>query len=164
MRRTRIIIVFCILMATFALPGIVGAADKGSIVFCKNFNDKWEPQGAGSSFEGSLVSWIAKSDESYGVQQLFLSIYEKKGSEEALFKREPIEVRPAWNTTGMRNMALPGKGDFLLSLEKQDGTILSEGKVTILSASQGDTAKNVKTETLGANLADLFNKYLPKTK
>lgn len=162
MRKLRDAVLACGLLAFLLLPSVALGAEKGSIVFCAGFSDSWEPRGVAASFDTPLVSWIAKSGEAYGAQQLSLGIYKIEGAEERLLERRTIEVRPAWNTTGMRNMVLPGKGVFLLALEKKDGTMLCDGKITITGERAASAKAAPKTETLGANLSDLFNKYKPK--
>ena len=77
-----------------------------------------------------------------------------------LLERKPMDVRPAWDTTGVRNMALPEEGTYILALDKPDGTPISSGMFTIKAMSISGSP--LPEETLGTTLAKIFNKYLPK--
>ncbi|MDR2054410.1 MAG: hypothetical protein LBQ10_00840 [Desulfovibrio sp.] len=151
-----VLLFLCIL----GLSATAAYAEAVQIVFCKNFSDSWEPQGQTETFDSNVITWIAKSQEPFGVQQLSLSLYKRQGEQEQLLKRENLDVRPTWNTFGLRNMVLPGEGTYLLSLAKGDGKVIGEG-VVVVTAVQKDTA-SVKTEARGTTLAELFEKYAPK--
>lgn len=162
MSHLRVAVLACFILAGMLIPGLSFGAEKSTMEFCTNFNDSWKAEGASSTFNTNIISWLATSSEPFGAQQLSLGIYKLQGSEEKLVERKSIEVRPTWNTVGMRNMKLPSEGEFSFSLEKADGKVLSEGKVKITKMQDASAKTPPKTETLGASLSDLFNKYKPK--
>jgi hypothetical protein len=151
-----LLLCLCIL----GLTATVVHAEAVKIVFCKSFSDTWKPQGPTETFDNNVIAWIVKAQEPFGVQQLSLSLYKRQGEQEQLLKRENLDVRPAWNTFGLRNMVLPAEGTFVLSLAKNDGKVIGEGMV-VVTAIQKDTA-SVETEARGTTLAELFEKYAPK--
>lgn len=162
MKHLRVAVLACFVLAGMLIPGLSFGAEKSTMEFCSNFNDSWKAEGASTTFNTNIISWLAAASEAFGAQQVTLSIYKRQGSEEKLVERKSIDVRPTWNTVGMRNMKLPSEGEYSLSLEKADGKVLSEGKVKITKMQDPSAKAAPKTETLGATLSDLFNKYKPK--
>lgn len=58
-----------------------------------------------------------------------------------------MDVRPVWDTTGVRNMTLPEEGTYILALDKPDGTPISSGMFTIKAMSISGSP--LPEETLG---------------
>lgn len=150
----------CFLAFAFSFPQDGDCAEQNHIVFCQTFNEKWEPIGPSEVFQTNVVSWIAQGEESFGTPRLVVSLYKKVGAEERLVERKSMEVRPAWNTAGVRNMALPEEGTYILTLDKPDGTPINNGMFTVKAMSTSAAA--LPEESLGTTLAQIFNKYLPK--
>lgn len=132
---------------------------KAEFLFCESFTNNWQPINAGNTFSSPTISWIASAAKQYATQKLTVSIYKHVGKEEQLIKRGTIDVNPEWDTTGVRNMTLPGEGEYTVSLTTTDGVAVSKGRVKITGTTSPATDKQ---EVLGANLAKLFNQYAPK--
>jgi hypothetical protein len=163
MKKSFFLSLWLVLSAIVCSGGALGAdADKnvGSMVFCGAFSDAWEPQGAASVFDSNVVSWMTRLEKPFGIQKVVLSVYTRVGFEERVVLRQTLDVRPTWNVYGMRNLVLPGKGEYVVALEGTDGSVFCEGKVAVGEAKKD--AGEVKTETLGAALAKLFEQYAPK--
>ena len=154
------ILVFLYVLTFALLPPPQGnSAEQSHILFCRTFNDKWEAIETSEIFETNVVSWISQGEDSFGTPRIIVSLYRKIGAEERLLERRSMDVRPAWNTTGVRNMTLPKEGTYILSLDKPDGTPISQGMFTIKAMAASPSP--LPEETLGTTLAKIFNKYLP---
>ncbi|MDR1685182.1 MAG: hypothetical protein LBR82_01865 [Desulfovibrio sp.] len=152
-----IISMFAFAVQCFASEGKQTSVE---IVFCKTLNDNLEPSEIVSVFDSNIISWRMQREKPFGMHQVILSIYQRQGSQEKVVERQTLEIRPSWNIYGIRNMKLPAEGEYILSVEGKDGAVLGEGKVTVGKLKKD--ASEVKTETLGATLGKLFEKYAPK--
>ena len=160
MLKKSIVTCWCFMFFVLSLSQQGNCAEQNHILFCRTFNDKWEPIDPSETFETNVVSWIAQGEKSFETPRIIVSLYKKIGAEERLLERKPMDVRPAWDTTGVRNMALPEEGTYILALDKPDGTPISSGMFTIKAMSISGSP--LPEETLGTTLAKIFNKYLPK--
>lgn len=132
---------------------------KAEFLFCESFTSNWQPINAGSVFSSPTISWIASASKQYATQKLTVSIYKHVGDEEQLIKRGAIDVNPEWDTTGVRNMTLPGEGEYTVALTTVDGVAISKGRVKITGTTRPATEKQ---EVLGVNLGKLYNQYAPQ--
>lgn len=144
-------------LAILLTAGSCLAADAG-IRFCEGIDEQWNPIGEGGRFAAPQVSWILTSEKPFGVPALMVSVYRKKGSEETVAFRKTLDINPEWNMAGMRNMALPGAGDYSLAVTLPDGRAVASAPV---SAGDGK-APEKKEETVGALLKQLYERYAPK--
>ena len=142
------------------LPSICLAAENGSITFCENFDDQWNPIKPGTEFQGITISWIATAEKQYGIPEITLTVYKHDGKKETLINRKNIEVNPEWDTTGIRFMTFPSEGEYTITLTTPKGEILNKGRIVLLDGKSSGTPP--KEETLGARLEALFKKYSPK--
>ena len=160
MFRKSVITCLCFMFFVLSLPQQGYCAEQNYILFCRTLNDKWEPIDPSETFETNVVSWIAQGEKSFETPRIIISRYKKVGAEERLLERKSMDVRPVWDTTGVRNMTLPEEGTYILALDKPDGTPISSGMFTIKAMSISGSP--LPEETLGTTLAKIFNKYLPK--
>lgn len=150
-----------ILAALWAVPGAIAhAVQPGAIEFCETFDDQFTPVKPGTEFTGPTISWIARAATPYGKPSIIVSIYRREGSQETLIERKTIDVNPAWDTSGVRNMPVPAEGDYVIALTTMDGAPLSSGTVRISSMRQNAPVQ--PEETLGARLEAMYNKYATK--
>jgi hypothetical protein len=133
---------------------------KTKVIFCKDLDENLKPKDEQATFDTNIISWRIEQEDAFGVPQLTVSLYNKDGVKETFIKREKFDVRPTWNQFGVKNMTLPGKGEYILSVEGKEGVVLGDGSVTVGEAKKD--APEVKQETLGATLGKLFDKYAPK--
>lgn len=138
--------------AAYAAPGVVQ--------FCKDLTDKFEPIAPGGEFTGSSVSWLASSPEPFGKPSIVISIYRDSNGSQSLLLRRDLDVNPAWDNVGLRNMPIEEPGRYTITLSQADGTEIATGSVTILASKNDEPAK--PEEIVGGTLKELFNKYAPK--
>ena len=110
MLKKSVVTCLCFMIFVLSLSQQGNCAEQNHILFCRTFNDKWEPIDPSETFETNVVSWIAQGEKSFETPRIIVSLYKKIGAEERLLERKPMDVRPAWDTTGVRNMALPEEG------------------------------------------------------
>jgi hypothetical protein len=130
------------------------------IIFCQSFSDDLKPQDMKTVFQTNIISLLLHSKKEFGTERLTLSIYLKSGTQEKVLTRETVDIRPAWNIYGMKNLVLPGAGEYILSFSAADGKQLAEAAVTV--GAEKKDAPAPKTETRGATLKQLFEKYAPQ--
>lgn len=134
----------------------------GKIQFCETLTDKLETIKPGDKFPGPTVSWLAASPAAFGKPNIVISIYKNTDATQALLLRRELEVNPAWNNIGLRNMPIPEPGSYTIILSQTDGDEIASGTVTILDPINDEPAKPEKK--IGGTLEELFNKYNPKNK
>ena len=115
MLKKSVVTCLCFMIFVLSLSQQGNCAEQNHILFCRTFNDKWEPIDPSETFETNVVSWIAQGEKSFETPRIIVSLYKKIGAEERLLERKPMDVRPAWDTTGVRNMALPEEGTYILA-------------------------------------------------
>jgi hypothetical protein len=151
----------CIMVISLVAGGMSLAENSNAeIIFCKSFSDDLTPQDTATIFETNIVSFLLYNKTAFGTEQLTLSIYMKSGAQEEVLMRESVDIRPAWNIYGMKNLVLPGAGEYILSFSAADGKQLAEAAVTV--GAEKKDAPVPKTETHGATLKQLFEKYAPQ--
>lgn len=146
-------------LSIFLFAG-TGYAEPGMIQFCKDLTDKFEPIDPSDELAGPTVSWLASSPTPFGKHSVVLSVYKDIDSSQSLQFRRELDVNPAWDNVGLRNMPLAEPGRYTLTLSQTDGTEIATGSVTILASSSEEPAK--PEEKVGGILKELFNKYAPK--
>lgn len=135
-------------------------AEEGKIQFCENLTDTFEVVNPGAEFPGPSVSWLASSPQPFGQPQITLSIYKDADATQSLLQRREIEVNPAWNNIGLRNMRIGDPGTYTFVLSQKGGEEIAKGTVTIGAKKIDEPVK--PEEKVGGTLEELFKKYSPK--
>lgn len=142
----------------FGMAGHAMAA--GTLVFCESLNEQFEPQNVGSSFPGPTVNLILTQDEPFGSPTLTATVYKRDGNQETVLERSNFDINPKWTAYAIRNMALPGPGNYAIGFTTPDGRTIAHEQVALTG---GHTEKpGEPQETLGGTLEKVFNKYAPK--
>lgn len=149
-----------ILAAFLAILPVFAHAASGELQFCETLTDNFEPVKPGMEFPGPSVSWLASSQQPFGSPNLVITIYKNMNNAQNLVLRREIEVNPAWDNLGLRNMPLEELGEYTLVLSKPDGEEIAKGDVKIVEAVSEEPAK--PEEKMGATLESLYKKYAPK--
>ena len=92
MFRKSVITCLCFMFFVLSLPQQGYCAEQNYILFCRTFNDKWEPIDPSETFETNVVSWIAQGEKSFETPRIIISIYKKVGAEERLLERKSMDV------------------------------------------------------------------------
>lgn len=150
----------CLAFFAWLAPGSAFAVEPGTVVFCEGINDQFQPVNPGSQFPGPAVSWLATAANPFGKPAITISIYRNNGPSQTLLSRANMDVNPAWDTIGIRNMPIPEEGEYMVAVNSVDGQQLASGTVTITKA-ENDTPPPPK-ETVGTTLEAIYKKYAPK--
>ena len=95
MLKKSVVTCLCFMIFVLSLSQQGNCAEQNHILFCRTFNDKWEPIDPSETFETNVVSWIAQGEKSFETPRIIVSLYKKIGAEERLLERKPMDVRPA---------------------------------------------------------------------
>ena len=107
MLKKSVVTCLCFMIFVLSLSQQGNCAEQNHILFCRTFNDKWEPIDPSETFETNVVSWIAQGEKSFETPRIIVSLYKKIGAEERLLKRKPMDVRPAWDTIWLSQKRVP---------------------------------------------------------
>lgn len=152
-----------VLMALFLVSISVNAnAEEGKIQFCEDLTDTFDVVNPGTEFPGPTISWLATASQPFGAPQIVLSIYKDKEATQSLLQRREIDVNPAWNNIGLKNMPIGEAGSYTLILSQKGGEEIAKGSVTISAPKSEEPAK--PEEKIGGTLEELYKKYAPKNK
>lgn len=138
--------------------GIVRA--ESALVFCETFNDDFVPQNVGTTFPGPGISLFLAQDKPFASPSLTITLYRRDGKRETLIDRASFEINPQWTAYGIRNLPMPGPGEYSIGFTLPDGSPIAQAQVAITG---GTGEKPIEPrEEVGGTLEKVFNKYSTK--
>ena len=79
MLKKSVVTCLCFMFFVLSLSQQGNCAEQNHILFCRTFNDKWEPIDPSETFETNVVSWIAQGEKSFETPRIIVSLYKKIG-------------------------------------------------------------------------------------